>query len=255
MAQSPTVRTDLDVKANIRNLGNKITRGISFIIYADPGVGKTTLSTTLPVGETLFINAEAGLGPLLGTGHDVFPKEGYEVDWLQDLDKLYTWLRTEKHKYRNVVIDNISDIEQRLIFALTANHQKELPDIREYGDAAFKLREHITNYRDLVDIGMNVVFNAWEQTLDVHTDAGIVQTRTWPKMSRKIAPEACGKVDIVGHLEVQEKSGKRWIRFGPSDQYVTKTQFKGLGDGEPADFPSILDKIFDYEYGKKQEKK
>lgn len=243
-----------DIKGQVRNVGTKITRGVSFIIYCDPGIGKTTMATTLPVGETLFINAEAGLGPLLGTGHDVFPKDGYEVKWLEDLDSIYTWLRTEKHKYKNVVIDNISDIEQRLIQELTEKRNKETPELREYGDVAFKLREHIANFRDLVHVGMNVVFNAWEMTIELKTDAGIKVTRTYPKMSIKIAPEACGKVDVVGHLEVHEKSGKRWVRFGPSDQYLTKSQFKGLADGEPAEFPLILEKIYSYEYDPKKKK-
>jgi phage nucleotide-binding protein len=236
------------IKHQVKSVGSKINRGCSFIIYCDPGIGKTTMATTLPIGETLFINAEAGLGPLLGTGHDVFPKDGYDVKWLDDLESVYQWLRTEKHKYKNVVIDNISDIEQRLIQELTEKRKKETPELREYGDVAFKIREHCSNFRDLVHIGMNVVFNAWENTESIKTDAGSVVTRTYPKLSHKVAIEICGKVDVVGHLEVHEKSGKRWVRFGPSDQYITKSQFQGLDAGEPADFPLILQKIYAYDY-------
>ena len=39
--------------------GSKINRGLAICIYADAGTGKTTLATTLPENETLFINTEA----------------------------------------------------------------------------------------------------------------------------------------------------------------------------------------------------
>lgn len=238
----------MTMQNSIKPIGNQINRGVSFIIYADPGVGKTTMCTTLPAGETLFINAEAGLGPLLGTNHSVFPAEGHHPNWLTDLDKMNEYLRTVKHPFKYVVLDNMSDIEQKIIQALTDKRNKETPELREYGDSAFKLREHITNYRDLNNLGINVVFTAWEQLLDIKTDAGLLVTKTYPKVSKKVAPEFCGKVDVVGHLEVEEKSGRRWLRVGPSDQYCTKTQFKGLDDGEVADFPTLFEKILDYEY-------
>jgi len=232
-------------------VGNTIDRGIAFVIYADPGVGKTTLASTLPPGETLIINTEAGLGPLLGTGHVAI---NINADNLDKLDELYKYLRTEKHPFKYVVVDNISELEQCIILSLTKRRGKEFTELREYGDAAFKLREAIHLFRDLIYNNITVVFNAWEQLLDIkNSDSGIIVTRTFPKMSRKIAPELCGIVDVVGHLEVHEKSGKRWLRIGPSDQFITKTQFQGLSSGEEADFPTILEKLYAYDYAQQEE--
>ena len=78
-------------------------------------------------------------------------------------------------------------------------------------------------------------------------------SKTLPMIGNKIAFQMCGIVDCVGHLEVYEKTGKRWVRFGPSDQYLTKTQFKGLETGEPADLPLILTKLNEYDYSVKGE--
>jgi hypothetical protein len=56
---------------------------------------------------------------------------------------------------------------------------------------------------------------------------------------------------MVAHLEVFEKTGDRWLRFGQSDQYITKSQFKGVDDGEPANLPALFAKVRAYDYSKK----
>jgi phage nucleotide-binding protein len=247
MTDNPTDPLDLE------KVGAKIDRGISFVIYSDPGVGKTTMATTFPPDVTLIINTEAGLGPLLGTGHNVFNVVKAVNNTGRDLETvisdIYHRLRTGDHTWENVIIDNLSELEQLLIHSLTTKRGKEVPELREYGEASFKMKEWIHNFRDLVFSNINVVFNAWEFPIDIRNADGAILTRTFPMIGKKLAPQLCGIVDCVGHLEVYPKSGKRWCRFGPHDQYITKTQFKGLDMGEPPEFPYILDKLRAYDYG------
>jgi phage nucleotide-binding protein len=237
---------------NLEAVGSKIDRGISFIIYSDPGIGKTTMSATLPSDVTLIINTEAGLGPLLGSGHHVFNVVKACNNTGKDLEAvmsdIYLKLRTGDHPYENVVVDNLSELEQQLIHSLTTKHGKEVPELREYGEASYKMKEWLHNFRDLVFNNINVIFNAWEFPLDIRNSDGQVLTKTFPMVGKKIAPQACGIVDCVGHLEIYPKSGKRWVRFGPHDQYITKSQFKGLDMGEQPEFPYILDKLRAYDY-------
>ena len=101
-------------------------------------------------------------------------------------------------------------------------------------------------------MGTNVIINAWQRDYDVAVSDGIVQTRTCPQVGKSNVPSVCGLVDVVGHLEVHEKSGKRWIRIGPSNQYITKSQFKGLDSGEIADLPTIINKIKEYDYSREK---
>lgn len=222
----------------VETIANQITRGISILIYANPGVGKTTLASTLPVGETLFLSVEAGLGPLMGTGHKV-----KRIESIKDFDETYEYLRTQPHPYKFIVFDNISEWETKVVLELAKHRGKEYVELKEYGDAAFKIRDNLYNLRDLVYKGISVVFNAWEYPMKIQELDGRTVTKTFPKLMGKVSPEICGLVDIVGHLEVYEKNEKRWIRFGQSDQYVTKTQFKGLDAGEPANLKVILHKI------------
>jgi phage nucleotide-binding protein len=235
-------------------LPSKISRGISIVIYANPGVGKTTLAATLPQGETLIINTEAGIAPLMGTKHIVFNLQeavlnGEDIETA--MNSMYKSIRTGEHPWiKYVVIDNVSELSDQLTNHYTKIRNKEFPEIREHGDTAFKFREWIHNWRDLVELGITVVFNAWEQDYEITVLDGMVQTRTCPKVGRSNVPSVCGLVDVVGHLEVHDKTGNRWIRIGQSKQFITKSQFKGLESGEVANLPEIINKIKNYDYSK-----
>jgi phage nucleotide-binding protein len=225
-------------------VGDKIDRGVSILIYADPGVGKTTLATTLPVGETLIINTEAGLGPCLGTGHYVFNLDQN----LKQLQKLYEEIANEKHPFKYIVLDNISELQDWMVMTLTQSRGKDFTEIREHGDTGQKMREYLHLFRDLVFKGITVVFNAWEYPLEIETGPEVNVTKLFPKLYKRIAPEICGIVDIVGHLEMYEKTGERFIRLEGNSKLIAKSQFKGLEKFEPADLMQLLAKIRAYDY-------
>lgn len=256
------VAAKIIANANLVPAPTNIDRGLSFIIYGDPGVGKTTISSTLSAGagETLIINTEAGIGPLLGTGHIVFNVKKAMMDSNVEtvMNDIYKRLRTKEVVVKNVVIDNMSELIQGLLHHYTETRHKEFPEIREHGDTAYKIMEWFSNWRDLVDLGINVVFNAWEFQLDITNNDGTIITKTCPMLGKSSTLRACGLVDAVGRLEVFEKTGKRWLRFGPAKQYLTKSQFKGLVDdsnptgAQPPDLTEIINKLRSYDYSKKE---
>ena len=150
-----SVETTL-LPANLKTLFNKFVEEgevPSLLFYSSsPGVGKTTLASTLPAGETLIINTEAGYGPLLGTGHIVF---NLDQD-LKQLETLYQWIRVHDHPFKNVVIDNISEMQDWMTRSLTDGRGKDFASISEYGDASSKMKEYLTLFRDLTtERGMN----------------------------------------------------------------------------------------------------
>ncbi len=223
------------------------SRGISVVIYGNPGVGKTTMAGTLPAGETLIINTEAGLGPLLGSDHVVFNLH----EDLKGLDQLYQYLLLDDHPFKNVVIDNLSDLQVRVVGNAVDSHQKKLPEIREYGDSVYKVKAICRNFLDLVHKGINVVFNAWEAPMKIKDKDGVVESKMIPDVFSTVVPKLVGWADVCGHLEVSE-SGKRWVRIGPSNDYITKVQFAGLDPvGEPADFPTIIEKLRSFDYSER----
>lgn len=232
-----------------------IDRGISIIIYAMPGIGKTTLASTLPPEETLIITTEAGLGPLLGKGHTLLdvkrvcensPDKSVE----EVVAEIYRHLRTEKHPFKYIVIDNLSELENQLLQDYVRRRKKPTPELKEYGDVSYRIKEWVTLFRDLEYQGVNVIFNAWEVASEIKNANGEILTMTIPFISKKASIQICGLVDAVGHLEVYEKTGARWVRFGPSTQYLTKSQFQGLAAGEEADLMKIIGKIKGHNYKK-----
>ncbi len=230
----------------IKPIGTQINRGISAVLYSDPGIGKTTCIARLPVGETLIVNVEAGLGPLLGTGHQVFELKRD----LRDIAKIYKFLYTEKHPFRYVVIDNISELQEWMVLSLTAMRKKEFAEVREKGDTASKMREYLYNFRNLIDIGICVIFNAWEMSLIVEKSSDGDKTKLMPKLYKSLTGEACGIVDLVGHLERYDKTEDRFIRFHGSDRIMAKSQFRGVNKFEPADFEILFKKIRKFNYAK-----
>jgi len=225
----------MNIKDECKPIGSKIDRGISMTVFANPGIGKTTF----------------------GSGHYVLNLQkimanGTSVE--DAMNDIYRSIRTKELPFKYIVLDNVSELCDQLVNHYTTSRNKDFPEIREHGDTAYKFREWIHNWRDLVEMGITVVFNAWEQDYDVAVSDGNVATRTCPKVGKSNVPSICGLCDIVGHLEVHEKSGKRWLRIGPSRQYVTKSQFSGLEDGEVADLPSIINKVMEFDYSRGDKK-
>jgi len=233
----------------IAKVDNKLQRGISALLYADPGVGKTTCLARLPPDETLIINAESGLGPLLGTGHYVFELSRD----LQSLAGIYKYLRSENHPFKYVVIDNISELQEWMVLSLTESRKKDFAEIREKGDAAGKMREYLYKFRNLIELDICVIFSAWEMSLTLERgQEGPERSKIFPKLYPSISPEVCGIVDLVGHLEKYEKTEDRYIRFVGNEKVMAKSQYRGVDKFEPADFMAVFKKIraFNYETAK-----
>ena len=241
------------LSSEFKKASDTLTRGVAFIIYGDPGSGKTTMATTLPQEETLIISSEAGEGPLLGTECVVFQLSRDKR--LSDLQGLYKFLRTEEHPFKYVVLDNISEMESWMLHDVVTSRDKQVPNISEYKDSGYKMDEYLHLFRDLIYKGITVVFTAWEIPLEYKNSDGVIESKTFPKLAGKLARSVSGLVDVVGHLTVHEKSQKRWLKVAPTDQWIAKSQLKGIGDDdgwEEADFGIIMKKLYAFNYKKKK---
>jgi phage nucleotide-binding protein len=229
-----------------------ITRGLSIMIYADPGKGKTSLACTLPVDETLFVVTEAGMGPLLGKGFRYFDVLAtMKLNPLMSLEEIiqefYKEIRTNpKFPFKYIVIDNLSELESQLLSDYTRRRKKPFPEAKEYGDVSFRIHEWVVLFRDLQYQGITVIFNVWEKQMELKSMTGESYTMAYPYLSGRNAAAIPGIVDAVGHLYT--KGEARFVEFSQNNMCITKCQFNGLAK-EEANLMTILGKIRSYNYG------
>ena len=230
---------------------NSINRGISVLIYSNPGVGKTTLGTTLPKEETLFVVTEAGMGPLIGKGFQYFDvlaamKNNPLMPLEEIIQEFYKDLRTRNGLgFKYIVIDNLTELENQLLGDYTRRRKKPFPEGKEYGDVAYRIHEWVVLFRDLTYQGITVIFNVWERQAEIKSSTGEMYTMAYPFLSGRNSVQIPGLVDAVGHLST--KGEVRTVDFSQNTLCLTKSQFQGPSK-EPADLMVILDKINSYKY-------
>lgn len=132
--------------------------GISFLLHGPSKAGKSYLADTAP-GPRLFLDAEGGTRFLRSkkTFWDPLqPPPEYDGSWetcityIRDFGSLshaYAWLATGKHPFRSVVIDSISEAQQRCVDAIAGTDQMRIQD---YGELYRKMSQLVRQYRDLL---------------------------------------------------------------------------------------------------------
>lgn len=200
------------------------TPGISALVYGTAGVGKTSLLGSLP-GKTLVIDIESGSRVLLGKQDIDLIHIPQDLTGLRDI---FDWLRTsiEARQYEFVALDSATELEKYMLIQLANRSGKNsVPALRDYGEAQHKMREYIRILRDLTVTGQNVIINALEMQVDAAADGIIQKSKIMPMMMAKLAPEICGLVDIVGHMEISTKgetAGERFIRLETTELITAK---------------------------------
>lgn len=219
------------------------------VIYGPPGSGKTTLFGTFPKPALLIDIGERGTDSIRKTkGVKVIRIKTWE-----DLDKIYWYLRKEKHGFKSVGIDTISGSQELSMLKVYAKNGLE-PEIGkvggwgtmrkgDWGDVSADLKSLIYNFCHL-DIE-NVAFLAHERKPktsdddeDVADDAGIVP-QVVPALMPSVVQTLNASVNIIGHTFIREhhrvvKLGKgkkkekrevqHCLRLGPHAYYATKVR-------------------------------
>lgn len=198
--------------------------GISAIIYGESGMGKTHFLGTLP-GKTLIIAAEAnGIKCLLRSEN----KDNIDVRYLPnfeaEMDKFFGDLMIEDLPFDNICLDSATELDKYLMLEKTdPNKNDGIPQQRTYRVVQFAMRRYLRILRDLTVMrGKNVIITAIEQALELNINGEQQIAKSYPAIStKKFPPEACGLVDIVGHIEILA-DGKRFLRFEANDQVAAK---------------------------------
>lgn len=208
---------------------------LAALFYGKAGTGKTTVAATFPKPLLHLDVREKGTDSI----SDMKEVDSLSVEDWDQFEQVYWYLKSPENKYKTVVIDAVSQLQDfALIAALAENGKDENSPIskRDFGVAAGRLKSWIINYRDLVDAGINVVFLAHDRTNEGEEgEDGELMPSVGPRMMPSVASVLTAAVKIIGNTFVKESheklpSGKAkrvveyCMRVGPHAYYATKVR-------------------------------
>ncbi|HER1152095.1 TPA: AAA family ATPase [Streptococcus pyogenes] len=168
-----------------------------YLIYGNPGVGKTSTAKYLP-GKTIVINIDKSAKVLRGNENiDIADIDTHKI-WGEWLDTVKELLNGAANDYDNIVIDNVSELFRACLANLGRegkNHR--VPSQADYQRVDFTILDSL---RALLQLNKRIVFLAWE-TSDQWTDEnGMIYNRVMPDIRTKILNNFLGLTDVVARL-------------------------------------------------------
>ena len=218
---------------------------MNIVLYGSAGTGKTTLASTFP-SPILFVDcSEKGTDSI----RDVKNVDVMRAEDFDELDEVFWYLTKEKHKYKTVVIDTLSQAQDMSVRKIMEDkngvfEQGSLGNWgtmtkQDWGVNATRMKTLVLQWRDLP---MNVVFVAHDRVFGGEEDAdeNIIAPSVGPRLSPSVATVLNGAVSIIGSTFIRERVVKKKVgkgrkakttekrtveyglRIGPHAYYTTK---------------------------------
>ena len=183
-------------------------RRLTMLIHGDSGHGKSWLADTAP-GPRLILDAEgrADYTPSNKIMWDprtappeVGPDDSVVVD-VQSFDTAqmaYTWLASGKHPFNSVIVDSITELQQRVLDAVTGSPSIQ-PQTQHWGTL---LREMESFVRKLRDLRKHPVKPLWAVVLVAGSQEKNNKQR--PFLQGQLGIKIAYHMDVVGYLVRQQ---------------------------------------------------
>ncbi|WP_339179286.1 AAA family ATPase [Oceanobacillus sp. FSL W7-1293] len=210
----------MTLSLQITNATDIQTNKGTYLIYAPPGMGKTTAIKYLP-GKTLVLDVDRTTRVLKG-------EKNIDIAYVDNTDTWKFWgelivdlEENYKGKYDNIVVDNISELERSLLSDLgNKGKNKGVPSQGDYQYMQFRI---VNSLRYMKNLGSNLVWTAWESS-DLFTDSSGQQwNRSFPQINHKIMNNVLGLCDVVAKLAINS-DGERGFVLSSSNSTYAKNQ-------------------------------
>lgn len=168
-----------------------------------------------------------------------------QINEWEDLEQAYWWLVQNPGKYKTVVIDTVTQLQQLVVEEIGAKKAEKKGKMagdwgtmtkQDWGTIASRMKSWIINFRDLP---IEVVFIAQDRVFNVDEegeDDRMIDPEVGPSLSPSIHRHLCAAVSVIGNTFIRsrlvkqkvrgrtrEKEIKEYcLRLGPSASYITK---------------------------------
>lgn len=201
---------------------------VTFLLYANPGVGKTSSIKHMP-GRKLVVDIDKSSSVLKGEENiDVLEINTHDI-WNQWMDAI-KYMQANAEEYDIIVIDNISELFRSVLTQLgREGNNNRVPGMDAYQRTDFVLMD---SFRALKSLKKTLVFTAWETTDQYHSDDGQMFTRAMPEIRKPILNNFMGLCDVVARLVVakdKEGSERRGFVLQPTKTVYAKNRLSKSG--------------------------
>jgi len=194
------------------------------LIYAEPGVGKTTMVKSL-TGKTRVFSVD-GMYQVLADTPNVTVDIMDSKKPSEDLGNFFKAALKSVDQYQNFVIDNLSTFQKFWLNAVARDTKNGMPEMRDYGVVDRVLLDFIASMKDLK---RNVLIFAHEKNVEVTLSSGRTYTQFQPDVRNMDA--IMGIVPLVGRLVVvhdeTNRGESRIIVLQPTQSTRAKDQLIG----------------------------
>ena len=197
-----------------------VTKGITALIYGQPGSGKTRLSASAALdpkdrwGKVLML--EAFGNPMSIRDYDRKP-DIVTIEDMEDFNEPYEWLtggQPEEHPfckdfnltppYKTVIVDGLTEVQRFVIRKVSGVDFTGPGDLtpllgrQGFGQLLGTMLNWATHFVKLADLGLNVILTSLEASSE---EAGVAKSK--PLFWGQSGGEICGYVLLVIRLTTQ----------------------------------------------------
>ena len=195
-----------------------------YLIYANPGVGKTTALKHIP-GKTLVVDIDKSSSVLKGCENIDIAHINTRDVWDEWTELVTELLKGAANDYDTVVIDNVSELFRSTLANLgRIGKNNRVPSMADYQRVDFTILDSL---RALQNIGKRIVFTAWETSDQWTEESGQIFNRAYPDVRKSILNNFEGLCDVVARLVVSKDGDgneKRGFILQPTQSIYAKNR-------------------------------
>ncbi len=209
-----------------------VPQGVSFLVFGPKGAGKSQLGDTVP-GPRLVLDCEGGSrwtpsrkklwDPSMSA--PPWPDGTWDTAWVNVHDfrqvaAAYKWLNSGQHPFNGLVLDSVSEIQQRVMDTLAGTSQMEM---KHWGKLLRDVSSMARQFRDLIS---HPVKPLWGVCMIAMTHEYKNTGRQRPLLQGAIQDYLPYYVDVCGYLW-SDPDETRHLMIGPHPQYETGNRVGG----------------------------